>query len=74
MILEKELRGHSPSFHITVMFLWAIIYSHDGSAYSAAGPGNIYKLLPEKEYINGILVAVCVSSVYSGNFFTYDSE
>ncbi len=43
---EKELRGHSPNFHIHVS-VSDFIYSHDHrSAYSAAGnmwadPGNI---------------------------------
>jgi hypothetical protein len=43
---EKELRGHSPNFHIRCV-CERFIYSHDGSAYSAAGnmwtdPGIIY--------------------------------
>jgi hypothetical protein len=73
---EKEYRGLSHKFpHSCVCE--RIIYSHDGSAFSAGGnmgtdPGNIYiahrhmnveigaeaALFPEKEYINGITVAV----------------
>jgi hypothetical protein len=33
---EKELRGHSPNFHIPVC-VSDFIYSDDRSAYSAAG-------------------------------------
>ncbi len=43
---DKELRGHSPNFHIHVSVCERFIYSHDRSAYSAAGnmwthPGNL---------------------------------
>ncbi len=34
---EKELRDHSPNFHIHVSVCDRFIYSHDRSAYSAAG-------------------------------------
>jgi hypothetical protein len=43
---EKELRGNSPNFHFHVSVSDLYMYSHDRSAYSAAGnmwtnPGNI---------------------------------
>ncbi len=43
---KKELRGHSPHFHIHVSVSDLYTYSHDRSAYSVAGnmwtdPGNI---------------------------------
>jgi hypothetical protein len=44
---EKEFRGLSPKF------CERIIYSHDGSVFFAQ--------FPEKEYINGIAVAVLKS-------------
>jgi hypothetical protein len=34
---EKELRGHSPNFHIHVSLSDLYMYSHDGSAYSSTG-------------------------------------
>ncbi len=34
---EKELRGHSPNFHIHVSVSDLYVYSHDESAYSAVG-------------------------------------
>jgi hypothetical protein len=77
---EKELRGHSPYFHINVSVSDLNMYSHDRSAYSAVGnmwtdPRNMQiaqrhmnveirteaTQFPEKEYINGIFVAVQVS-------------
>ncbi len=73
---EKELRGHSPNFHIHVSENDLYI---PWSAYSSAGKyvdrswkyiiahwhinvdiGTEATQLPEKEYINGIFVAVHV--------------
>jgi hypothetical protein len=70
-IPRKGIALPQPNFHIHVS---ALIYSHDRSAYSAAGnmwtdPGNIWiayrhmnaeiaAQFPEKEYIKGIYVAV----------------
>jgi hypothetical protein len=46
---EKELRGHSPYFHINVSVSDLYMYSHDRSAYSAVGnmwtDPEIYKSL-----------------------------
>ncbi len=74
---EKELRGHSPNFHIHVSVSDLYMYYYRQSAYSAAGnmwtdPGNteiahrrlnvetepVAAQFPEKEFINGIFVAV----------------
>ncbi len=70
---EKEYRGLSPNFHIHVYVSELYIYSHDGSAFSARDRSWEYinrsqtqnveigaeaTQFLEKEYINGIAVAM----------------